>query len=98
MRGPSLAGWLNGQGPGDGQGQGQGLAFTQYLERNSSFRPLHHGMVGVIDGQYEYVLDLDTEKGALRPLDQAQVWNLDRTADNPTRAAVGRRSARDSQS
>lgn len=84
MRGPSLAGWLNRDGKGDGQGQG--MAFTQYLERNSAFRPLRHGMVGVIDGQYEYVLDLDTQKGALRPLKEAQVWDLDRTADNPERA------------
>jgi len=40
----------------------------------------------VIDGQYQYVLDLDTEKGELRPLDQAQIWNLDRTSENPARA------------
>jgi hypothetical protein len=66
--------------------QAQGLAFTQYLEKNSAFRPLHHGTVGVIDGQYQYVLDLDTEKGELRPLDQAQIWNLDRTSENPARA------------
>ena len=82
MRGPSLAGWLN----RNGQGAGKGLAFTQYLEKNSEFRPLRHGMVGVIDGQYEYVLDLETQKGALRPLNEAQIWNLDRTADNPQRA------------
>ena len=84
MRGQSLAPWLN----RDGQGQGEGLAFTQYLEKNSVFRPLHHGSVGVIDGRsgYEYVLDLDTQKGSLRPLDQAHIWNLDRTADNPALA------------
>ena len=82
MRGQSLVGWLN----RDGQGDGEGMAFTQYLEKNSAFKPLHHGRVGVIDGQYEYVLDLDTQKGALRPLKEAQIWNLDRTADNPARA------------
>jgi hypothetical protein len=42
----------------------------------------------VIDGQYEYVLDLDTGQGALRPLNQAQFWNLDRTVDNPARATA----------
>jgi arylsulfatase A-like enzyme len=82
MRGQSLVGWLN----RDGQGEGQGLAFCQYLERNSVFKPPRHGTVGVIDGQYQYVLDLDTQKGALRPLSEAQIWNLDRTADNPARA------------
>ena len=82
MRGQSLVGWLN----RDGQGEGQGLAFTQYLERNSVFKPLGRGSVGVIDGQYEYVVYLDSHKGALRPLNEAQCWDLDRTAENPARA------------
>jgi arylsulfatase A-like enzyme len=82
MRGQSLAGWLN----RDGQGEGEGLAFCQYLETNSVFKPLHHGTVGVIDGRDQYVLDLDTQKGALRPLKEAQIWNLDRTGENPARA------------
>jgi arylsulfatase A-like enzyme len=84
MRGQSLAGWLN----RDGQGDGEGLAFCQYLERNSIFRPLRHGTVGVIDGRskYQYVLDLDTRKGTLRPLKEAHIWNLDRTAENPALA------------
>ena len=84
MRGQSLVGWLN----RDGQGEGQGLAFCQYLERNSVFKPPRHGTVGVIDGQYQYVHDLDTQKGALRPLSEAHIRNLDRTADNPARAEV----------
>jgi arylsulfatase A-like enzyme len=82
MRGQSLVKWLT----RDGQGEPQGLAFTQYLERNSVFKPLRHGTVGVIDGQYEYVLEIDTQKGALRPLDQAHTRTLDRTAENPVRA------------
>ncbi len=81
IRGQSLVGWLN----GDGQGEGEGLAFCQYLERNSIFKPLRHGTVGVIDGRYQYVLDLETQKGTLRPLNEAQFWNLDRTAENPER-------------
>jgi len=81
MLGQSLAGWLS----RDGQGEGEGLAFCQYLERNSIFRPLRHGTVGVIDGRskYQYVLDLDTQKGSLRPLEEAHIWNLDRSAENP---------------
>ncbi len=84
MRGDSLVKWLN----RDGQGEGEGVAFCQYLERNSIFRPLRHGTIGVIDGrsQYQYVLDLDTERGTLRPLKEAQIWNLDRAAENPALA------------
>jgi arylsulfatase A-like enzyme len=82
MRGQSLAGWLN----RDGQGEGEGLAFTQYFEKNSVFKPLHHGTVGIIDGQYQYVFDLDSQKGALRPLSEAQIWNLDRSVEYPERA------------
>ena len=82
MRGQSLVGWLN----RDGQGEGEGLAFCQYFERNSVFKPLRHGTVGVIDGQYQYVVYLDTQKGELRPLNEAQIWNLDRSAENPARA------------
>jgi membrane-anchored protein YejM (alkaline phosphatase superfamily) len=84
MRGQSLVQWLN----RDGQGDGEGRAFCQFLEKNSLFKPLRHGTVGVIDGrsQYQYVLDLDTQKGSLRPLKEAQIWNLDRTADNPVLA------------
>jgi arylsulfatase A-like enzyme len=86
MRGQSLAGWLG----RDGQGEGEGLAFCQYLETNSVFKPLHHGTIGVIDGRDQYVLNLDTQKGAFRPLKEAQIWNLDRTAENPARAEACR--------
>jgi arylsulfatase A-like enzyme len=82
MRGPSLVEWLT----RDGQGENEGLAFTQYFEKNSVFKPLRHGSVGVIDGQYQYVVYLDTQKGDLRPLNQAQTWNLDRSAEYPARA------------
>jgi hypothetical protein len=82
MRGESLAKWLK-EGS---SGEGEGLAFSQYLERNSVFKPLQHGTVAVIDGKYQYVVDLETQKGALRPLSEAHFWNLDKTADNPARA------------
>jgi arylsulfatase A-like enzyme len=84
MRGESLTGWLN----RNGQGDGEGMAFCQYLERNSAFRPLHHGTVGVIDGTYQYVFDLDSQKGTLRPLKEAHIWNLDHSAENPDKAAA----------
>ena len=83
MRGPSLAPWLH----RDGQGEYEGLAFSQYFERNSVFKPLRHGTISVIDGQYQYVYYLDTQKGELRPLSEAQFWNLDRSAQQPERVA-----------
>lgn len=82
MPGRSLVRFLN----GGGQGEGDGMAFTQYLEHNSRFMPLRHGTVGVIDGTYQYVLDLETNKGLLRPLNEAQIWNLDKSAEYPARA------------
>jgi arylsulfatase A-like enzyme len=83
MRGESLVKWLKKGSAEDGKG----LAFSQYLERNSAFSPLEHGMIAVMDGTYQYVIDLETQKGALRPLNQAHFWNLDKTAENPARAA-----------
>lgn len=83
MHGQSLAPWLAGQN----MGNGEGMAFSQFFEKNSVFKPLTHGTVGVIDGQYQYVLDLDAQKGSLRPLQEAQIWNLDRSTDNPAKAA-----------
>jgi arylsulfatase A-like enzyme len=84
MRGRSVANWLN----HDDQGEGQ--AFSQYLEKNRVFEPLRHGTVGIIDGRskYQYVLDLDTQQGSLRPLNEAHIWNLDRTAENPELAKM----------
>src|SRR5262249_23554819 len=82
MHGESLAPWLK----SDSSGAGKGLAFTQYLERNSVFQPLRHGSVGVLDSEYEYVYYLDDQKGQLRPLNQAQDWNLDVSPQNPARA------------
>lgn len=79
--GASLVPWLNGKA----SGEGEGLAFAQYLEKNSVFKPLRHGTVGMIDGRtlHQYVIDLESQKGTLRPLSEAQYWNLDRSAQNP---------------
>lgn len=82
MHGESLVPWLK----GNDLGEGKGLAFTQYLERNSVFRPLHHGSMGVIDSKDQYVFYLDTMKGQLRPLDRAEVWNLDTSSEDPAKA------------
>jgi arylsulfatase A-like enzyme len=86
MRSPSLVKWLS----GDGTGEGQGMAFCQFLENNSIFKPLEHGSIGVIDGRYQYVVVLSSSHGVLRPLSQAQFWNLDRSNDDPARAQAMR--------
>ena len=84
MRGQALVEWLT----RDGQGGSEGLAFSQYSEKNSVFKPLRHGTVGVIEGrsQYQYVLDLDTQQGKLRPLKEAHFWDLDRSSESPALA------------
>jgi arylsulfatase A-like enzyme len=86
MRGPSLVKWLK----PDSSSEDQGMAFCQYLENNSIFKPLHHGTVGVIDGQYQYVLILSSSQGVLRPLPQAQFWELNKSSEYPARAEVMR--------
>jgi arylsulfatase A-like enzyme len=90
MPGQSLVKWLNSDSPGEGQG----LAFCQYLENNSIFKPLQHGTVGVIDGQYQYVVILGNQNGVLRPLSEAQFWKINRSADHPERAEALRAAIR----
>ena len=80
MRGQSLVGWLS------SDSEGEGLAFCQHLENNSIYQPLRHGTVGVIDGQYQYVVVLNSQQGRLRPLNEAHIWDLDRAAENPAKA------------
>ncbi len=86
MPGKSLAPWLTSESDGDGEG----MAFCQFLETNSIFKPLHYGTVGVIQGRYQYVVLLSSMQGVLRPLDEAQNWTVDRSADHPERAAAMR--------
>jgi arylsulfatase A-like enzyme len=64
----------------------QGLAFCQYFENSSVFKPPQRGTVGVIDGEYQLVVILGNQNGLLRPLDQAQFWKINLTQQNPERA------------
>jgi arylsulfatase A-like enzyme len=82
MRGSSLLPWMS----RDGEGQGEGAAFTQYLERNSIYSPIRNGTVGMISQGQQYVVDLATGKGILRPLAEAESRDLDRSAENPALA------------
>ena len=67
------------------------LAFTQSVEANSAFQPLRHGTIGVIDGQHQYLLNLDTRHGALYDLAEAHEQKVDRSRAEPQLAAQLRR-------
>lgn len=84
MRSPSLLSYLNGTSSGDSAGR----AYCQYFERNNSFKPITHGSVGVIEGEFQYVVYIDNQVGALRPLREAEVWNLDHSPVYPQQAAA----------
>jgi hypothetical protein len=66
--------------------KGEDLAFTQYLEIDSIFKPLNAGTIGVIDGRHQYILNLASGKGRLRSLDEAHLWDRDHSAENPALA------------
>ena len=86
MHGESLVPVLNGTAPTTNGG----LAFSEHLEETSIFKRPRKGTVGVIDEKYQYVVYLETQKGALRPLKEAQLRDLDLSAQYPDRAAAMR--------
>jgi arylsulfatase A-like enzyme len=88
MGGQSLVPWLE----RNGQGEGEGAAFCQYLAKNDIYKPIKRGTLGVIEGGYQYVVYIDTQKGELRPLNEAQIWDLDRSAEHPEKAAALRQT------
>jgi hypothetical protein len=64
------------------------LAFTEYFEGNSAFKPIRHGSVGVLDGQYQYVFDLDQGRGALYDLNASSPQSDDLSGKFPQMAAL----------
>jgi len=68
----------------------QRVAFTQYLETSSVFEPVHRGTVGVINGTHQYVIDLESGKGALYELADANVQDNDLASKEPGIAAAMR--------
>jgi arylsulfatase A-like enzyme len=91
MDGESLSPLLHG-----GQELSASLAYTQFFVANSAFKPITHGTVGVIDGQHQYVFNLDTRVGALFDLAEAHEQKLDRSLAEPglvkhLRDQIGRR-------
>ena len=62
---------------------GSGHAFSQFLVPNSSFKPVTHGSIGVIDGQHQYVYNLDRDAGALFDLAEAHEQKQELSATQP---------------
>jgi arylsulfatase A-like enzyme len=77
--GQSLNGLLRGEGANE-----ESLAFTQYFEANSAFKPVEKGTVGAIDGRHQYVFNLETKIGELYDLDEAQEQRMDLAQNEPT--------------
>jgi arylsulfatase A-like enzyme len=82
MDGRSLLPFVRGETSGR-----QPLAFTQSLEANSAFGPVTRGTIGVIDGQHQYVLTLETRTAALYNLSESHEQRADRCLAEPALAA-----------
>ena len=91
MAGVERPDWMEGQSllarTADDAGVQSGHAFTQYLAANSSFEPVTRGTVGVIDGRYQFVLDLENGAGKLFDLAEAHEQKVDRSLAEPAVAA-----------
>jgi arylsulfatase A-like enzyme len=81
MDGQSVTPLMRGKGASAG-----GLAFTQFFVPNSVFEPVRYGTVGAIDGQYQYVFDLEKGSGGLFQLSDA-CQGLERSRAEPQVAA-----------
>src|SRR5581483_6399105 len=84
--------WMDGRSlmpliRGSGEGTPGRFAFTEFFTANSVFKPVRHGTLGVIDGQHQYVFDLDTHRGALFSLADADRQRYDLAAGQPLVAA-----------
>ena len=75
----------------DDEGGITGLAFTEHLERNSIFKPLRNGTLGVTDGRYRYLHDIATSRGVLTALGDAHIAEPDPSSFNSAVAQAFRR-------
>jgi len=64
-----------------------GIAFTQFFQTDSVFKPVRHGTVGAINGKHQYVFDLESGKGSLYELAHANSQDNDIAASEPHIAA-----------
>jgi arylsulfatase A-like enzyme len=60
-----------------------GFAFTQYFERNSAFMPITKGAIGIIDGEYQYIVTLPSGQGRLYKLSNAHLHSDEIPARRP---------------
>ena len=88
MKSPSLVSWLD----RNDEGKGNGLAFTQFFDRNSTFKPITVGSVGAIDSKFECVVYVNDQRCQLRPLEHAESWELDRSTEFPAQTAYLRQA------
>ncbi len=79
--------WMDGRslliGNEGESGAAGGHAFSQFLVPNSSFKPVSHGSIGVIDGQHQYVYNFDRRAGALFDLAEAHEQKHELAAQQP---------------
>lgn len=61
----------------------KGHAFTQYFERNSAFRSITNGTIGIIDGQHQYIVDVETGGKQLYALSDAHLHSENLAASQP---------------
>jgi arylsulfatase A-like enzyme len=81
MDGHSLGGIMRGE-----TGAQTPVAFTQYFEPNSAFKPITRGTVGAVDGQHQYVFDVEKKTGVLYNLDEAQDQKIELSMIDPKSA------------
>ena len=77
LAGLSVPSWMDGVSLrpviDDPKAAGSGYAFSQYLERNSTFKPITTGTIGVVDGEHQYIVEVATGKGSLYELVDAHL-------------------------
>ncbi len=83
MDGESLCGLMRGEAS-----SGTSLAFTQYFETSSAFKPVEQGTVGVIDGRHQYVYNLASKTGSLYDLKESDEQKIDLALTEPKLAAT----------
>jgi hypothetical protein len=79
----------------DLQSTAEGFAFTQYLETNSTFKPIGYGTVGAIDGHHQYIVDLPSGKGSLYELTNAHLHSEEISSRRPDVARILRERIRE---
>ncbi|HAB16420.1 MAG TPA: hypothetical protein DCE44_08215 [Verrucomicrobiales bacterium] len=64
------------------------------MEGKRVIEPVRNGTIGIVDGINQFVVDLETRKGILRPLAEADMADADHSREHPELAAELRRLGR----